>query len=189
MSNGAKRVFTPFTNELVDSLKIGDRISLSGNLYTARDAAHKRLIQLMEKREKLPFEIKGQVIYYVGPTPAPPGEIIGSAGPTTAYRMSKYAPSLIALGLKGMIGKGAVSPETQEAMKQHKAVYFLATGGAGALLREHITASEIVAYEDLGPEAIRKFTVKDFPVIVAQDCHGGDLFVEGRKRFSLLETG
>ena len=189
MSTGPNRIFTPFTTELVQTLKIGDRVLISGTFYTARDAAHQRLFQLIDSRQKLPFEIRGQIIYYVGPTPTPPGEIIGSAGPTTSYRMSKYAPGLISLGLKGMVGKGAVSDQTQEAMKQYKAVYFLATGGAGVLLREYITGCDIVAYEDLGPEAIRKLSVKDFPVIVAQDCHGGNLFVEGRKRYSLLESG
>lgn len=182
-----KKVSTPLSDSVVEDLKIGDRVLLSGIIYTARDAAHKKLVEALDQGEKFPFEPQGQVIYYVGPTPPRPGQVIGSAGPTTAYRMSKYAPKLIALGIKGFIGKGAVADETMEAMKKYKAVYFLATGGAGVYISQSIKKSEIVCYEDLGTEAVRKFEVVDMPVIVAQDCWGGNLFVEGRKKYSQLE--
>ena len=188
MSDKAKKVFTPLTDQVVEDLRIGDRVLLSGIIYTARDAAHIRLVECIEKGEKFPFEPQGQVIYYVGPTPARPGQVIGSAGPTTAYRMSKYAPKLIVLGIKGFIGKGAVAEETMEAMKKYKAVYFLATGGTGVYISQFITKSELVCYEDLGAEAVRRLEVKDMPVIVAQDCWGGNLFVEGRKKYSQLEN-
>ncbi len=187
MSEQAKKISTPFTDELVQDLKIGDRVLLSGMIYTARDAAHKRLVECIESGGKFPFEPKGQVIYYVGPTPPRPGQVIGSAGPTTAYRMGKYAPKLLAIGIKGFIGKGAVTEETMEAMKKYKGVYFLAVGGAGVYISQSIKKSEIVCYEDLGTEAVRKFEVVDMPLIVAQDCWGGNLFVEGRKKYSQLE--
>jgi fumarate hydratase subunit beta len=180
-----KRISAPLTDEVVEDLKIGDNVLISGTVYTARDAAHKRLVELVDKGEKLPFDIKGQIIYFVGPTPARPGEAIGSAGPTTSYRMNIYTPRLIAVGQKGMIGKGEMGPEVVEAMKKHKAVYMAAVGGAGALISRAITAAEIVAYDDLGAEAIRKLTVKDFPVIVALDCHGGNLFEEGIAKYGI----
>ena len=177
------RIHTPLTNEMVERLRTGDKVLIHGTIYTGRDAAHKRLVELVNEGRPLPFDISGQVIYYVGPTPPKPGQPIGSAGPTTSYRMDPYAPLLIAKGLKGMIGKGSRSREVIEAMKAHKAVYFAATGGAGALLSKRIRRAEVVAYEDLGPEAIRKLTVEDFPVIVVNDIYGNDLYIEGAKRY------
>jgi len=177
------RLTTPLSTVDVEKLKIGDKVLLTGTIYTARDAAHKRLIDLLKEGKELPIDIKGQVIYYVGPSPAKPGKPIGSAGPTTSYRMDPYAPKLIELGLKGMIGKGNRSQKVIEAMKKYKAVYFGATGGAGALLAKRIRKAEIVAYEDLGPEAIRKLEVEDFPVVVINDTKGNDLYVEGAKKY------
>lgn len=176
-------ITTPLTDEVVAGLRAGDRVLLSGLIYTARDAAHKRLVELIDKGEPLPIEIQGQVIYYVGPTPAKPGEVIGSAGPTTSGRMDAYAPKLTALGLKGMIGKGSRNEAVKEALKRDKAVYFAATGGAGALLSQRIVSAKVVAYEDLGPEAIHELEVKDFPVVVINDMYGGDLYIEGRKKY------
>ncbi len=178
-----KKITTPMTDEMVESLKIGDTVSITGTVYTARDAAHKRLVELLDKGEKLPFDIHGQIIYFVGPTPAKPGKVIGSAGPTSSYRMNIYSPRLIAAGQKGMIGKGEMGAEVVDAMKKHKAVYLAAVGGAGALIAKSITGSEIVAYEELGAEAIRKLTVKDFPAVVALDCHGGNLYKEGIAKY------
>ena len=175
---------TPLTDADVESLRIGDRVLLSGIIYTARDAAHKRLIDLMDAGKPLPFELKGSVIYYVGPAPAPPGKPIGSAGPTTSYRMDPFAPRLIAAGLKGMIGKGNRAPEVIEAIKRYKAVYFGAIGGAGALMAKSIVSSEIIAYEDLGPEAIRRLEVRDLPLFVINDTVGGDLYQEGMKQYA-----
>ena len=188
--NGAKmskalHLTTPLTKEEVDKLAIGDKILISGAIYTARDTAHKRLVTLLDKGEPLPFTISGQIIYYVGPTPARPGRPIGAAGPTTSYRMDAYAPRLIELGLRGMIGKGPRSLEVIEAMKKWGCVYFGATGGAGALLSQTIKKAEIVAFEELGPEAVRRLEVVDFPVIVINDTHGNDLYreaVQGHKR-------
>ncbi|HUT83365.1 MAG TPA: Fe-S-containing hydro-lyase [Thermodesulfobacteriota bacterium] len=177
------KLVTPLDDQSVERLKIGDRVLLSGYVYSARDAAHKRLIDLLDRGEQLPFDVKGQVIYFVGPTPARPGRPIGSAGPTTSSRMDKYSPRLIAQGLKGMIGKGFRSLEVIEAMKKYKAVYFAAVGGAGALLAQRIKESEIVAYEDLGPEAIRRLKLDNFPVIVVNDCRGNDLYREGVKKY------
>jgi fumarate hydratase subunit beta len=179
------RLTTPLLNEDIENLKIGDKVLLNGVLFTGRDAAHKRLFDLIKKGEDLPIDLKGQVIYYVGPTPAKPGKPIGSAGPTTSYRMDPFAPALIELGLKGMIGKGNRSQEVIESMKKYKAVYFGATGGAGALLAKRIKKATVVAYEDLGPEAIRRLEVEDFPVTVVNDCNGGDLYKEGIKRFAI----
>ena len=179
------RLTTPLLNEDIENLKIGDTVLLNGVLFTGRDAAHKRLFDLIKKGEDLPIDLKGQVIYYVGPTPAKPGKPIGSAGPTTSYRMDPFAPTLIELGLKGMIGKGNRSQEVIESMKKYKAVYFGATGGAGALLAKRIKKATVVAYEDLGPEAIRRLEVEDFPVTVVNDCNGGDLYKEGIKRFAI----
>ncbi|WP_281951010.1 Fe-S-containing hydro-lyase [Nitrosophilus kaiyonis] len=175
------RLKTPLTDEDVEKLKAGDIVYLSGTIYTARDAAHKRLVDLILNGEELPFDLKGAVIYFVGPTPPKPGEPIGSAGPTTSYRMDSYSPILIEHGLKGMIGKGKRSQEVKEACKKYKAVYFGATGGAGALLSERIKSAEIIAYPELGPEAIRKLEVEDFPVVVVNDIYGNDLYEEGRK--------
>lgn len=180
----AIRLTTPFKNEDVEKLRIGDRVLLSGVIYTARDAAHKRLVQLLHSGEPLPFDLQGQVIYYVGPSPAKPGKPIGAAGPTTSYRMDAYAPELIANGLKGMVGKGARNQAVRDAMQKHKAVYFAAIGGAGALIARSILSAEVIAYPELGPEAIRRLEVKDFPVIVANDVVGGDLYTEGVKAYA-----
>jgi len=178
-----RRVSTPLTDDVVESLRSGDRLLLNGLLYTARDAAHKRLVELIDKGEPLPLDLRGQVIYFVGPTPPKPGEVIGSAGPTTSGRMDAYSPKLLDLGLKGMIGKGSRSEAVKEALRRNKAVYLGATGGAGALLAQRIVSSRVVAYEDLGPEAIRELEVVDFPVVVINDMYGGDLYVEGRKKY------
>jgi fumarate hydratase subunit beta len=180
----AIRLTTPLTDDDVVRLKAGDRVRLHGTLLTGRDAAHKRLIDLLDEGKPLPIDVRGQIIYYVGPTPPPPGMVIGSAGPTTGGRMDKYAPRLMALGLKGMIGKGSRSLAVRDAMREHRCVYFGAVGGAGALLSKFIKAAEIVAYEDLGTEAIRQLTVEDFPVIVVNDAHGNDLYEEGMKQYA-----
>jgi fumarate hydratase subunit beta len=177
------RLTTPLMDEDVERLKIGNRVLINGIIYTGRDAAHKRLFDLLKEGKDLPFDIKGQIIYYVGPTPAKPGQVFGSAGPTTSYRMDAYTPSLIERGLKGMIGKGMRSDAVKDAMKKHKAVYFAATGGAGALLAKRVKKAEIVAYEDLGPEAIRRLEVEDLPVIVVNDVWGEDLYTEGEKKY------
>lgn len=170
------RLHTPLSSAELERLKVGDRVLISGKIYTARDTAHRRLVELIEAGRELPIRLKGQVIYYCGPTPAKPGQPIGSAGPTTSYRMDSYAPRLMELGLKGMIGKGRRSPAVIEAMKKFGAVYFGATGGAGALLAKKIKSASVVAYEDLGPEAIRELEVEDFPVVVINDTKGNDLY-------------
>jgi fumarate hydratase subunit beta len=170
----------PFNDEIVRTLKAGDRIFVSGTLYTARDAAHKRFIDLIIAGKPLPVDLKGQVIYYCGPTPAPPGRVIGSAGPTTSGRMDGFTPVLLEkTGLKGMIGKGNRSPEVIAAMKQECAVYLAAIGGAGALLASFVKKSKIICYDDLGAEAVYQLTVERFPVIVAIDCEGNSLYVDG----------
>ena len=169
---------TPLTDADVTQLKSGDVVYITGNIYTARDAAHKRLVETLDAGKALPFDLKGALIYYVGPSPAPPGRPIGSAGPTTSYRMDTYAPRLHSLGLKGTIGKGKRSDEVKAALAEHKAVYLGATGGAGALLSQRITDAKVIAYEELGPEAIRELAVKDFPLLVINDCHGGELYVK-----------
>ncbi|MDP2949060.1 MAG: FumA C-terminus/TtdB family hydratase beta subunit, partial [Chloroflexota bacterium] len=165
----------PLTDDVLEKLHVGDEVRLTGVIYAARDAAHRRIIEALEKGEPLPFDIRGQVIYYVGPTPPKPGQIIGSAGPTTSMRIDRYTPPLLAAGLKGTIGKGGRGPAVREALKQHKAVYFLAVGGTGALLARQIKKVDVVAYEDLGTEAVRRLEVEDFPVIVCNDIYGGDL--------------
>lgn len=167
---------TPLRTEDIEALRAGDGVVLSGIVYTARDAAHARLAKLIEEGKPLPIDLAGQVIYYVGPTPAPPGRIIGSAGPTTAGRMDPYTPALLEAGLKGMIGKGLRSQEVRDAIVKHKAVYFAATGGAAALLAKRIVACEVIAYEDLGCEAIHRLEVRDLPLVVINDCVGGDLY-------------
>ena len=177
------RITPPLSDADVLSLKAGDKVLITGVMYTARDAAHKRLIELLDRGEKLPFDIKGQIIYYVGPTPAKPGAVIGSAGPTTSGRMDAYTPRLLDLGLKGMVGKGARSKEVLDAMSRNKAVYLAAVGGAAALIARSIKKAEIIAYEDLGPEAIRRLEVLDFPAIVALDATGGDLFKQGVEKY------
>jgi fumarate hydratase subunit beta len=176
---------TPLTDEMVSSLKIGDKVLISGVIYSARDAAHKRLIDLLEAGKSLPFDIRGQIIYYVGPSPARPGRVIGAAGPTTSYRMDPYAPRLMELGLKGMIGKGKRASGVKEAMIKYKTVYLGATGGAGALISKAIKAAEVIAYEELGPEAIRRLVVENFPAVVINDTAGGDLYEEGIKQYQL----
>ena len=177
------RLTPPLAKEDVVRLQIGDKVLLSGVIYTARDAAHKRLYDLIQKGEDLPIALEGQVIYYVGPSPALPGRAIGAAGPTTSYRMDPYAPTLIANGLKAMIGKGKRSTEVIEAMKEHGAVYLAAVGGAGALMSQSILEAEIVAYPELGPEAVWRFVVRDFPAIVVNDVQGNDLYKEGVKQY------
>ncbi len=176
----AKKVTLPLTEKTLAELKAGDNLLLSGVLYVARDAAHRRMTETLDRGEPLPFDIKGQTLYYMGPSPAPPGRIIGSAGPTTSTRMDSYTPRLLAAGLKGIIGKGVRSKEVKDAMKKYKAVYLAAIGGTGALISKSIIKSEIVAYPDLGPEAVLWLEVKDFPVTVINDIHGGDLYVEGK---------
>jgi fumarate hydratase subunit beta len=182
--DGIKEVTTPLSDADVESLKAGDRVRITGVLYTARDAAHGRLLPLIEKGEKLPFDVRGQIIYYTGPSPARPGTIVGSIGPTTASRMDKYVPALLELGLKGTIGKGYRGQPVKDALRQHKGVYFGAIGGAGALLSQFVKKLSIVAYEDLGTEAIRRLEVEGFPVIVVNDCHGGDLYQDGMKAYA-----
>ena len=176
---------TPLENATIEKLKAGDKVRISGVLYTARDAAHKRLIEMVEAGNNLPFEVKGQLLYYVGPTPAKPGQVIGSAGPTTSYRMDTYAPTLIKMGLKGTIGKGSRSKEVIEAMKKYKAVYFAAVGGAAALIAKTVKNVEIIAFDDLGTEAIRKMEVENFPAIVVNDTKGGDLYDIGRDKYKI----
>lgn len=171
-----KHVSVPLDNETAASLEAGDYVYLTGTIYTARDAAHKRMYEALEKGEQLPLEMKNNVIYYMGPSPARTGKPIGSAGPTTASRMDKYAPALLDLGLKGMIGKGKRTKEVKEAVMRNGAVYFAAVGGAGALLSRSITSSQVIAYDDLGTEAIRRLEVSDFPVIVVMDARGNDLY-------------
>ena len=178
-----KRIYLPLTEEQTVNLKAGDNVLLNGIIYTARDAAHGRLVKLIEEKEKLPIELKDAVIYYVGPTPAKPGQVIGSAGPTTSYRMDKYAPVLLDLGLKGMIGKGARSEEVVEGIKRNKAIYFGAIGGAWALISKCIISLEIVAYEDLGAEAIRRIEVKDMPLTVIIDSEGNNLYEIGQAQY------
>ncbi len=169
----------PLTDEDVLRLEIGDKVLISGVIYTARDAAHKRLVDLLQAGEDLPVDFKGQILYYVGPSPARPGRVIGAAGPTTAYRMDSYAPTLIRLGLKAMIGKGKRGPEVIAAMVEHKAVYLGATGGAGALISQCIKEARVVAFPELGPEAVHRLVVADLPAIVINDCYGRDLYEVG----------
>ena len=176
-------ITVPMTPETARTLKAGDSVLLSGVIYTARDAAHKRLCELAAQGKDLPLDVKDSVIYFVGPTPAKPGEVIGSAGPTTAYRMDAYSPTLIRLGLTGMIGKGKRSPEVVAAMKECGAVYFGAIGGCGALLSRCIKKAEIIAYEDLGAEAIRRLEVENFPVVVIIDSEGNNLYETGKTNY------
>jgi len=178
-----KKLKTPLSEETIKELRSGDMVEITGYIYTLRDTAHKRLVELIIDNKPLPFELKGAVIYYVGPTPSPPEKIIGSAGPTTASRMDPYTPLFLQGGLKGMIGKGERSQEVKDALIKYRGVYFAATGGAGAFLSRYITSSEIIAYEELKAEAVRLLYVEDFPAIVANDIYGGDLFEEGKKRY------
>ncbi|MDY4097179.1 MAG: Fe-S-containing hydro-lyase [Lachnospiraceae bacterium] len=180
-----KYIQLPISDEDAQSLKAGDYVYLTGTLYTARDAAHKRMQEALDRGESLPFPLAHHLIYYMGPSPAREGRPIGSAGPTTSSRMDKYTPGLLDLGLKGMIGKGKRSQSVKEALIRNKGVYFAAVGGAGALLSKAIISSEVIAYEDLGTEAIRKLEVKDFPVIVVMDSEGNDLYETAVKEFSI----
>ena len=186
-SKVAKRVLLPLSDNLLKELHAGDELLLTGVMYVGRDAAHKRMIETLQAGKPLPVDLKGQVIYFMGPTPAKPGKVIGSAGPTSSYRMDTYSPRLIAEGLKGMIGKGMRSAEVKEAMKRYRAVYFGAIGGAGALLARCITAVEVCAYHDLGTEALRRIWVNEFPVTVINDIAGGDLYDAGRVRFRVTD--
>jgi fumarate hydratase subunit beta len=180
----AKKVQTPLTDEVVKDLKIGDEVLLSGTIYTARDAAHKKLVDLIESGEELPFDPEGSVIFYVGPSPAPPGKPIGSAGPTTSYRMDPFVAKMMEAGMKGMIGKGNRSEPVLEELKKNIGVYFGATGGAAALLAGSIKEAEVIAFPELGAEAVRKLTVEDMPLIVINDCYGNDLYKEGREKWA-----
>jgi fumarate hydratase subunit beta len=175
----AKKITAPLGPQTVKDLRAGDSVLISGIIYTGRDLAHKRLTDSMKAGEKLPFDLQGAVIYYVGPSPAKPGKVIGSAGPTTSYRMDAYSPYMIENGLAGMIGKGNRNQAVLDAMKQHGAVYFAAVGGAAALIARTIKAAKVIAYEDLGPEAVRELVVEDFPAIVINDMYGGDLYKQG----------
>ncbi len=178
-----KRIIAPLEESLVRELRAGEVVSLSGTILTGRDAAHKRMTDLLREGKPLPFSIKGEVIYYVGPTPAPPGRPIGAAGPTTSYRMDAYAPLLMEHGLRGMIGKGARSDAVKEAMNRWGAVYFAAVGGTGALISRCIKKAEVLAWEELGPEAVRRLVIEDLTLVVATDCQGGDLYVTGRQKY------
>jgi fumarate hydratase subunit beta len=182
--DGFKYITTPLTDADVESLKAGDRVRITGVLYTARDAAHARLLPLIEQGQPLPIDVKGAIIYYTGPTPPQPGQVMGAIGPTTASRMDKFTPALLKLGLKATIGKGYRGQAVKDALKQYKGIYFGTVGGAGALLSRHIKKAEFVAYEDLGTEAIRRLEVEEFPAIVLNDCHGGDLYQDGQKQYA-----
>jgi fumarate hydratase subunit beta len=174
----------PLTDADVLPLAMGERVLISGVLYTARDAAHKRLVEMLAAGRELPVDLKGQILYYVGPSPARPGRVIGAAGPTTASRMDAYTPTLLALGLKAMIGKGKRSPEVIAALQHYRAVYLAATGGAGALIAKCVKNAEVVAFPELGPEAIHRLEVENLPTIVVNDCRGGDLYEEGVRRYA-----
>ena len=180
-----QKIALPLTDETLKDLKAGDEVLLTGVMYVARDAAHKRMIEALDQGKPLPFDVRRQTIYFMGPSPARPGQPVGSAGPTTSGRMDSYSPRLIAEGLKGMIGKGMRSPAVKEAMKQYKAVYFGAIGGAGALASKSIKKSEVIAYEELGAEAVRRLEVEDFPVTVVNDIYGGDLYQEGKAKYRI----
>lgn len=180
-----KNIEAPLSEEVVKSLEAGDYVYITGTIYTARDAAHKRLYESIVKKEDIPFDLSNNIIYYLGPTPAREGKVIGSAGPTTSSRMDKYAPLLMEYGLKGMIGKGKRNEEVISSIKDNKCVYFAAVGGAGAILSKCITRSEVIAYDDLGTEAIRKLEVKNFPAIVVIDCKGNNLYEEAVKEYCL----
>ena len=178
---------SPLDEETIKNLKAGDQVASTGVIYTARDAAHKRLVETLDKGEKLPFDITNQIVYYMGPSPAKPGQVIGSAGPTTSGRMDSYAPRLMSIGLKGMIGKGNRSQAVKDAIKKYKAVYFAAIGGAGALISKSIKKAEVIAYDDLGAEAIRRLEVEDFPATVINDIDGNDLYEQGKDQYRIEE--
>lgn len=181
-----KKITLPITQDDIKSLKAGDSVLLTGTILTGRDAAHKRLFELIEQGKELPVDIKGEIIYYVGPAPAKKGYAVGPAGPTSSYRMDKYTPSLLDLGLKGMIGKGARSKEVIDSIVKNKCVYFAAIGGAAALIAKSIKSEELLCYEDLGTEAIRRYTIEDFPCIVAVDCEGGNVYESEPKKYRTL---
>ena len=181
----AKKITLPLTDEILKDLKAGDNVLFTGVIYVARDAAHKRMVEALDQGKSLPFDIRGQTIYFMGPTPAKPGHPIGAAGPTTSGRMDIYSPRLIAEGLKGMIGKGMRSQAVKDAMKKHKAIYLAAIGGAGALISKSIKKAEVIAYEELGAEAIRRLEVEDLPVTVINDIYGGDLYQEGKAKYRI----
>ena len=182
-----KRITTPLTEETVAGLRAGDQVLITGTIYVARDAAHKRLAALLEEGKELPFDPRGQIIYYMGPSPARPGRVVGAAGPTTSGRIDPYTPALLRAGLKGMIGKGNRSTEVRRAIQEYRAVYFAAIGGAGALISRSITASEVVAYPELGAEALLRMQVEDFPAIVVNDIYGGDAYEEGKRAYRIEE--
>jgi fumarate hydratase subunit beta len=180
-----RKITLPLSDEVLETLHAGNELLLTGVMYVGRDAAHKRMVETLEAGGSLPVDLKDQVIYFMGPTPARPGKAIGSAGPTSSYRMDTYSPRLMAEGLKGMIGKGMRSGEVKEAMKKYKAVYLGAIGGAGALISSSIKKVDVVAYDDLGPEALRRIEVQDFPATVINDIYGGDLYEKGRTQFRI----
>jgi fumarate hydratase subunit beta len=175
---------TPLTDDVIEQLRAGDKVSITGVIYVGRDAAHKRLVAALDAGEALPFDPQGQIIYYMGPAPAKPGDPIGSAGPTTSYRMDPYAPRMMEVGLKGMIGKGNRSLPVRDAMQRHKAIYMGAIGGAGALIAKSIKKAQVIAYDDLGAEALRRLEVESFPAIVVNDIYGGDAYEDGLERYS-----
>jgi len=177
-------ITTPLTDEVIAKLRAGDKVTITGIIYMGRDAAHKRMIETLDKGEPLPFDLRGQIIYYMGPAPAKPGQPIGSAGPTTSYRMDPYTPRLLAAGLKGMMGKGNRSPQVREAMQEYSAVYFAVVGGAAALMAKRIKSAQVIAYDDLGTEALRRLEVEDFPAIVVNDIYGGDAYEEGKAKYA-----
>jgi fumarate hydratase subunit beta len=178
------KLTTPLSDEAIGELRAGDKVSITGTIYVGRDAAHKRMVAALDANEPLPFDPNGQIIYYMGPAPAKPGDPIGSAGPTTSGRMDPYAPRLMAVGLKGMIGKGNRSKPVREAMQEYRCVYFGAIGGAGALIAKSVKSSQVIAYDDLGAEALRRLEVEDFPAIVVNDIYGGDAYEDGIKQYS-----
>src|SRR5512136_292634 len=181
----AKEIKLPLNDEILKGLKAGDNLLLTGVIYAARDAAHKKMVEGLDQGQPLPFDIRGATVYYMGPSPTRPGRVIGSAGPTTSGRMDAYAPRLIAQGLKGMIGKGLRSKAVKDAMVKHKAVYLGAIGGAGAIISKSIKKADVVAYEELGAEALLRAEVEEFPVTVINDIHGGDLYEEGKARYQV----
>lgn len=187
MATQVKRVKSPMDPQVAKDLKSGDLVLITGVLFTARDAAHKRIVEALDKGEKLPFDLSGQTIYYMGPSPAQTGQVIGSAGPTTSGRMDTYAPRLMSVGVMAMIGKGKRTSAVKDAIRKHGAVYLAAIGGAGALISKTIKKADVVAYEDLGAEAVRRIEVVDFPAIVINDSHGGDLYEEGRARYGVKQ--
>ncbi len=180
-----RKITSPISADVRENLRAGDQVLISGVIYVGRDAAHRRLVEALDRGDKLPFDLQGQTIYYMGPSPTKPGHVIGSAGPTTSGRMDAYTPRLLAAGLKAMIGKGSRSEAVKEAIKEYKAVYFAAAGGAAALIAKSITKAETIAYQELGPEAILRLEVKDFPAVVINDTQGGDLYQEGKAKYQV----